>query len=226
MKTLYILISIALFFTTFVSCDNSPLEATTNQNLNILHGNTLFVGNGDTILINDITVCANNIYPSRVSGLQTFTQMTFKKCSNDNEHYITAIEAAYRWASHNQDWDDNLLFKACGKVSPTYLPAITNFSKLPGIHPNMKWNFMWAHYWIVERRIANGTFTQVYTYAPPNQPGSLTPPDTNWIDTSINLNTFNDIVVYRIKGKVWSEFSNTAPLIYWDNRINPDNMDF
>lgn len=62
-----------------------------------------------------------------------------------------------------------------------------------------------------------GSWTTPYSYTVPLEP-MHSAPDTTWTDTSINLFHFEDIVYYKIYGKVWTEESSTAPQITWDNR--------
>ncbi|NQV16634.1 hypothetical protein HQ531_14320 [bacterium] len=173
--------------------------------------------------INDSNIvcvpCANNFYADRF--FTATTTFSYAECSGYGDVMIDGEETAYLWAEYNPSWDEDLGFQACGESTPASLPAIDNFEKELGIYPTMKWDFMWAHYWVIERRIGTGSYSQVYSYTVPPEPIQSTP-DTNWVDTSIRLNRFDDIVYYRIKGKIWSELSSSGPVIYWDNRENPD----
>jgi hypothetical protein len=71
---------------------------------------------------------------------------------------------------------------------------------------------------LIKRKVGtSGSWSTVYTYTVPLE-AMQNAPDTSWTDTSINLFTFEDIVYYKIYGKVWTEESSTAPMIIWDNR--------
>jgi len=77
---------------------------------------------------------------------------------------------------------------------------------------------MWAHYYVVKRKIGTiGSWSTVCTYTVPLEL-IQSAPDTTWRDGSISFRTFNDIVYYRVYGKIWTEESSTAPEIYWDCR--------
>ena len=163
-------------------------------------------------------ICANHWYADRL--FYPYSSFGWMPCDDDPEENIDGDECAYLWAAYNPFWDEDLLFQACDQSIPASLPSMTGFIKIEFRYPSMKWDFMWAHYWIVKRKIGvNGSWSTVYTYTVPLEPISSAP-DTSWTDTSINLWTFENIVYYRVYGKVWSEESSTAPEIYWDCRLS------
>lgn len=211
---------IACFCLAVYSCESNSLSSPTGQ----------LLPKGADLLditepptddhVNLLYYCANNFYADKLT--QSTWTFTYAECDTSGDEYIYGDDCAYLWAEYNPSWDDDLTHKACGEDIPTSLPAISNFTKESGSYPTMSWDFMWAHYYVIERKIGTGSYSTVYTYTVPNEP-MQSAPDTNWVDTSILLRRFEDKVTYRIKGKVWSEYSSTAPTIYWDNRPDPDS---
>jgi len=158
-------------------------------------------------------ICANNLYPDRYTNINS--TCTWIPCPDDPDQYITAPQGAYLWAVYNPYWNDRLLFKACNGTIPDFLPEIEGFAKIDDIHyPRMKWNFMWAHYYVVKRKINNGSWQTVYTYTVPQQ-GMSNPPDTSYVDTSMRLTTLEGTVYYQVYGKVWNLESPSAPMLSW-----------
>jgi len=163
-------------------------------------------------------ICANRWYADRL--FDPDDSFGWMPCDEEPEEYIDGDECAYLWAAYNPFWDEDLLFQACDESIPTSLPSISNLTKINGANPEMKWDFMWAHYYVIERKIGTtGSWSVVNTITLPLEPMTSTP-DTTYRDGSISFRTFEDIVYYRVYGKVWSELSSTAPMIYWDCRLS------
>jgi len=160
--------------------------------------------------------CANRWYADRL--YDATDNFLWEPCSEGNSEEIKGDDCAYLWAAFNPYWDEDLLDKACNESIPASLPSMPSFTKVTNErNPSMEWNFMWAHYHIIKRKIGTGSWTTAYSYTVPLE-AMQSAPDTTWTDTSINLLRFEDIVYYKIYGKVWTEESSTAPQITWDNR--------
>lgn len=161
-------------------------------------------------------ICANYYYADR--DFQSYDCFAWDPCRDRNDQEIYGDDCAYLWAEYNPYWSEDLLALACDESISASLPSMSGLTKIESRNPSMKWDFMWAHYWVVKRKIGtNGSWTTIYTYTVPLEPISCAP-DTSWMDTSINLWTFENIVYYRVYGKVWTEESSSAPEIYWDCR--------
>ncbi|MCK4640854.1 MAG: hypothetical protein KAU06_05920 [Candidatus Marinimicrobia bacterium] len=161
--------------------------------------------------------CANRWYADRL--FDATTNFSWDPCQDGNEQEIEGDDCAYLWAAFNPYWDEDLNSLACGESIPASLPSMPSFTKVTNErNPSMKWDFMWAHYHVIKRKIGvSGSWTTPYSYTVPLE-AMQSAPDTTWTDTSINLLRFEDIVYYKIYGKVWTEESSTAPQIIWDNR--------
>lgn len=158
-------------------------------------------------------LCVNNLFPKK--SVLIDGSCGWRPCYGDPEISIVALQGTYLWAAYNPYWDEDLLFKACNGTIPEYLPEIEGFTKIEDIHyPKMKWNFMWAHYYVVKRKINDGNWQIIYTYTVPNQ-GMSNPPDTSFTDTTIRLTTFEGTVCYKVYGRVWTVESPSASMLYW-----------
>jgi len=163
-------------------------------------------------------LCANRVWADCNAYDSTDIFLWDTVCDGSTEIAITAFQANLLWGHYNNEYGD-LGDKACGGVTiPTTVPAITGLTKLTGTTPRMKWDFLWADYYTVKRKIGTGgSYSTIYTY---NMPigccGSS--PDTTFADNSISLRTFGDIVYYQVWAKSFNTWSSTAPVVYWDNR--------
>lgn len=84
---------------------------------------------------------------------------------------------------------------------------------------------MWAHFYVIQRKINDGDWQTIYIYTVPLEPMEPEIPDTTYTDYSIYLRTFVGRVYYKIFGKVWEEMSESAPIIYWDTLPQIESID-
>jgi hypothetical protein len=100
------------------------------------------------------------------------------------------------------------LYQACGGSIPPEVPAIQSLSKLTyNGHPKLSWSFMYCHDYVLKRKIGSGSWTEI-TISDRN--------DTDYIDSSIDLNTIQYKIYYQIYGKIYDELSWGAPQVVYD----------
>ncbi|MCD6235091.1 MAG: hypothetical protein J7K63_08665 [Candidatus Marinimicrobia bacterium] len=173
------------------------------------HCESLFLKDGPSDRL-----CINNRFPDY--SLNSLDTAGWKSCEFSTEEEVTYFEGAYLWAAFNPKYNENLSYKACGENIPSVVPPVRNFVKnTNNLHPSMKWNFTWGHYYILKRKIGNGAWQTVFTdsllsYAYVNN----NIPDTVYTDFTINLKNLEGYVWYAIYNKLWDSLSPASILVW------------
>lgn len=153
-------------------------------------------------------LCCNNSFPGFNYGGTT----TGLNCPPSGEEYIPKLDCAKLWAKYQHTPNGQLGNKGCDKPIPFMVPTITGLTKFQqGNNPYFTWNFMYCHYYRVERKIGSGGWSLIsekencnsYCISEANQ----------FTDLTINLNTITQNISYRVRGNIFNSFSSGGSII-------------
>jgi hypothetical protein len=159
--------------------------------------------------------CANNYFPDYSWGATD--NMSYKECAGDPEGYISGRSAAYLWSQYVTVPSGVMLgYLACGGFADG-VKAVSSLSlSFVGNHPKLTWSFVYSHYYIVQRKIDSGSWTQIAKIGNKGVMGSYSYPASNmaeYTDNSIDISNFSSSVYYRVFAQSFDENSSSSSVV-------------
>ncbi len=181
------------------------------QNDNIINTPNLSDNSGIDVqeqLLRPLLDCCNNNFPDNNT-----TVMSFEECpeSGENVNY-PRYDCALLWAEYVTDPNSSLGYSACNEPLPDNVPNINSIQKSQqNNHPYFTWDFLFSHFYYVEKKIDNGQWNIIATIencADGENSVSCGDPNTlNYTDTSVDINTIQNNIYYRIRAKIYNNVS-------------------
>lgn len=162
-------------------------------------------------------MCANNQFPLYSNG-PAYT-MGLNYCG-DGDEPVSAQSAAEYWSQFvASPINEDLGFQACDPIDGVKgVSWVQNLQE--GNYPKLKWEFVYTHFFLIQRKIGSGAWTTIKTFYNKCVGANSYPYSTSnlypiYIDSSINLSTNGYYVYYRVISKIFETTSSASPQIVY-----------
>lgn len=167
-------------------------------------------------LLRPLQPCCNNDFPD------TSTIITsFKECPWYSE-YINYLgyDCALLWAEYVSSPNNSLGYSACDEPHPNNVPNINTIQKSQqNNHPYFTWDFLFSHFYYVEKKIDNGLWNIISTIdncaGGGNSVSCGDPSTLYYTDSSVDISTIQNNIYYRIRAKIFSQVSQGGTTIVY-----------
>lgn len=157
-------------------------------------------------LLRPLQDCCNNNFPD-----DNTTVTSFKECPWYSEIInYPRYDCALLWAEYVSDPNSTLGYSACDEPIPDNVPNINSLQKSQqNNHPYFTWNFIFSHYYYVEKKIDNGQWNIISTIENCIN-GEVQDPCGDvleFTDISVDLTSIQNNIYYRIRAKIYNHVS-------------------
>ena len=209
-SSLAIFILFAFAFLFLSSCENNtPITSpnqqsleSINQQLDELEKQVDDLTNSIVADTRDPKYCGNTEFPK---STEITNNMTYIECPGGEEQNVTTIFVARLWANYVPKYQ-LLYWLACGKPQNPGIPTLTISKSQQNNHPFITWGFKYSHYYRVQKKINNGSWTNLplINNCWEGEDGDDCGDNDDYEDTSVPLSNIENNYSYRVALKMFT----------------------